>query len=164
MVGVAQHDDGQLVQFDLEHGQVGFWVGAHDACFCNAAVGQGDGDLIRAFDHVVVGQDIAVRAHDHAATQSGLLLGADLVTKEEMEPGVVQVRAAHLLAGVDADHGRHGLLGGSRQAAGDKLCTGFRRRFQQGNAGTAHGGAMAQPAWLQRGNNEIGRQQHGDGL
>src|SRR5690606_10667264 len=31
-VGVAQHDHGQFVEFDLENGQVGVGVGADDAC------------------------------------------------------------------------------------------------------------------------------------
>ena len=68
------------------------------------------------------------------------------------------------IAGVDADHGRHGLLGRGGQAAGGEFGARFGGRLQQGDAGAAVGGAALQPAGLQGRHDEIGGQQDGDSL
>ena len=66
-IGVAEHNDGQLVQFDLEDGQVGVGVGANYLGLGLAGVVKDDLDFIRAFDDVVVGQYVAAAAYDNAA-------------------------------------------------------------------------------------------------
>ena len=113
---------------------------------------------------MVVGQDVAIRADDDAAAQPGLLLGAHLVAKEKLEPGVVAARVAHFLAGVDADHGRHGLLCSPCQAARGKFGAWLGGGFQQRDARTAVAGAAFEPAGLQGGDDEIRSQQDGDSL
>ena len=61
-VGVAQRDDRQAVQRDLEDGQVGVGVGADHLAARLAAVVEDDLDIVGALDHVVVGEDVAVGA------------------------------------------------------------------------------------------------------
>jgi hypothetical protein len=58
-IGVAQHDHGQLVEFDLEDGQVRVRVGANDLGLGPAAVVEDHLDLVCAFHNVIVGEDVA---------------------------------------------------------------------------------------------------------
>ena len=63
-VGIAEVDEGQAFAagIDLEHGEVGPLVGAQQTGGELALVGEHDGDLVGAGDHVVVGHDGALRA------------------------------------------------------------------------------------------------------
>ena len=143
-VGVAQHDHGQLVELDLEHRQVGVGVGADHLAARVAAVVERDVDLVGAFHHVVVGEDVAVGADDHAAAQADLRLVGALVAEEEAEPRVVAARIApRRLAGVDADHRRRGLLGRGAQAAGRDGRRAGGRRLDHRDHAAQRGGALA---------------------
>ena len=57
---------------DLDDGEVGELVGADDLGVHHAAVVEGDLDLYRAFDDVVVGDDVAVRRDDDAGADAVL--------------------------------------------------------------------------------------------
>jgi hypothetical protein len=83
-----------------------------------ARVVEDDLDLVGAFDHVVVGQDVAAGADDHAAAQAALRFVGALVAEEKLEPRVFGVRVfGGGLAGVDADDGRGSDLGGRGKTA-----------------------------------------------
>src|ERR671916_1126604 len=60
-----------------DHGELGARVPAHDLGGCRGPVGEGDVKLAGPFDHVVVGDDVAVLAVDHAAPYALLALGAE---------------------------------------------------------------------------------------
>ena len=60
---------GRFDAVDLEHRQIGFGIAADHARVDHAAVVQHDSDFLGALDHVIVGDDIAVGAHDHAGTR-----------------------------------------------------------------------------------------------
>ena len=163
LVRVAQHDHGQFVEFDLEDRKVGVRVGADHGGAGTPAVGERDLNFVGAFDHMVVGEDVAIGADDHAAAQPGLGLAA-LVAKEELEPRIVAARVPHFLAGVDADHGRRRLAGSAAEAARCRLGQRGGGGLDQRNARARAHGAALEPVGLQCGNNEIGRNEHGDGL
>ena len=104
-IGVAQHDHGQLVEFDLEDGQVRVRVGANDLGLGPAAVVEDHLDLVCAFHNVIVGEDVAGGTDDDATAQALLGLVA-LVAEKEAEPRITAARVPFgRLAGVDADHG-----------------------------------------------------------
>ena len=63
---IAEPHHRQFLAFDLEHGDVGALVEAHDLGRVFAAVGRAHGDFIRIRDHVRVGEDVAVGADDEA--------------------------------------------------------------------------------------------------
>ncbi|MNL01188.1 hypothetical protein D3C87_1216490 [compost metagenome] len=70
VVGAADSDGRQGFQIDFQHREIGFRVAADDAGEGFAAIFQGDHNLIRAAGHVIVGQNVAFRAHDHAGTEA----------------------------------------------------------------------------------------------
>ncbi len=55
VLDAPQRDRRQVLERDLEHGQVGFRVRAHDLGVGLAAIGQRNLDFIGAVHHVVVG-------------------------------------------------------------------------------------------------------------
>jgi hypothetical protein len=69
-VGVAQHDDGQLVQRDLQNGQIAVRIGANHLGPRGAAVVEHHLDFVGTFHHVVIGQDVAGLADDDTTAQS----------------------------------------------------------------------------------------------
>ena len=168
LVRVAQHDDGQLVQFNLEDRQVGVGVGANHFGPGFAGVVQDDLDFVRAFNDVVVGQDVAAAAHNHATAQPGLCFTRPLVAKEKPEPRVIHLRILDGgLAGVDAHDGGRGDFCRRRETAyragcADSAWQGVGRGFDDGN--TAQRDSFVQPLRLERGHHEISRHQNGDGL
>ena len=70
----AEHDSGQVGRVDLQYRDVDFRVGSDDVGLEFALVGQGDADIGRAIDYVVIGKNISIRADDHARTQAVLAL------------------------------------------------------------------------------------------
>jgi hypothetical protein len=121
---------GQVVEVDLEHGDVGFDIGAHDTGPHLAAVLQLHFDLGGVFHHVVVGEQVALGRNDHARAQPYLLLlRGPAVAEEELEARVVGVRAApRHLGGCHAHHGRRGTPRRRGIAAVGALgCTGLHR-------------------------------------
>ena len=82
---------------DFQHREVGQIICANQHPFIQATVItvlQGDQNLIGIFNHVLVGQDIALIIHDHAGTEGGQF-------------GTLLGEAAHITA-VNVDHGRRG--------------------------------------------------------
>ena len=70
------------------------------------------------FDHMVVGEDVALRADNHAAAQAALRLIA-LVAVEKLEPGVIGIGVLRrCFAGGDTDHCGRRHLRCHSQAAG----------------------------------------------
>ena len=65
---------GKIGKVDLDHGQIGFRIGADDLGRGGAAIGKGDFDLVRRFHDVMIGQDIALAADDDPRAQTGLAL------------------------------------------------------------------------------------------
>ena len=111
---MREGDRGQLLQLDLEHREVGLGIGADHARRHLARVGERDFDLVHRLDHVVVGEDVALLADDHARAQAlaALRPGIDLLAEEVAEQRVVHermARALDFLAGEDVDHRRHRL-------------------------------------------------------
>ena len=64
----------QIGGVDLQNGDVGLGIGADDLGLELALVAERDGDLVGAVDHVIIGEQVAVGTHDHAASQA--MLGA----------------------------------------------------------------------------------------
>ncbi|MDT4837538.1 hypothetical protein FQZ97_712740 [compost metagenome] len=110
---MAEGDRRHVLEVDLQHREVGFRVAADDPRQGLAAVLEGDDDLVGAGDHMVVGQQVAFRAHDHRRTEAGLhapLLG-QVVAEEAAELRVFEQRvqrAVDELGGVQVDHRRRG--------------------------------------------------------
>ena len=78
-----------------------------------------------------------------------------LVTKEELEPGVVAARVAHGLAGIDADHGGRCARCAAETAAAGWHRRGWGRLHQRAMPALGAGGA-ADPVGLEGGDNKIG--------
>ena len=105
LVRIAPHNDGQLIEFDFEHGQIGIGVGANHLRLGAAAIVQNDFNLIGALDHMVVGQHIALGADDHPTAHAPLGRSV-LVAIKKLEPRVFGMWVGTGGAGgADADHG-----------------------------------------------------------
>ena len=89
VVAVAERHRRQALGVDLEHRHVGVGIGAHDLGLELPAVEQADRDLLGAFDHVVVGQDVAVGRDDEPGSAALLDLGllAERGEKNRSMPG-----------------------------------------------------------------------------
>jgi hypothetical protein len=70
---------------------------------------------LASFDHMVVGQQVALGRDDDARAQAHCAASA-AVAEEEAEARVVGMRAARELGGGDADHGRRSAPRGQRKA------------------------------------------------
>ncbi len=151
--GVPERDGRQRVEVDLEHRQIALGVGADLRGPHVAAVEQRDPDLVGAFDDVVVGEDVAVLAHDHAGAQAGLQAparGAELLAEEAPEQRVVHERGDPLgdhLGAVDVDHRRgrplHGVGVGQRHGSARSRLVG---RGARGLAQLHHGPRLLEHA------------------
>ena len=162
-VGAAQHDHRKAVQVDLEHGQVGIGVCANDFGPGMTAIVQNDFDFVGTLNHMVVGQDVAAGADDHATAQADLGLVV-LFAKEKLEPGVAAVgMLARCLAGIDTDHRGRGFLRGQPEAARWHRSGVAGRRLQHRHPARAPI-AQAAPVWLERADHKISRQQNSDSL
>ncbi|MCY1234110.1 hypothetical protein D9M72_466820 [compost metagenome] len=126
VVRAAEGDGRQILEVDLQHRQVGLRVAANQARQGFPSVLEGDHDLIGAGSDVVVGQQVAFRAHDHCRTQAGFHapLTGQVVAEEAAELRVLEQRVGrlgHHLGGVEVGHGRrsvgHGVGIGVRALA-----------------------------------------------
>ena len=75
---IAHLDGRQPSGLDFDHGHVGAFVGANQFGFEFALIGQGHQQLIRAIDHMGIGQDIPVGGQDEARSNTfglGLVIG-----------------------------------------------------------------------------------------
>ena len=111
VVRAADSDRRQVFQVDLEDGEVGFRVAADDAGEGFTTVLQRHDDLIGAAGNVVVGEDVAFRAHDHAGTEARFhtLLLRRVITEEAAELRILKQRMVRLVddfGGVQVDHRR----------------------------------------------------------
>ena len=111
---MAEHDHRQLVELDLDDGQVGFRIEPDHFCRPLAPVGQHHLDLVGGIDDVVIGQDVAFGADDDARAQAHLAVFVvavrTAIAKEFLEKWVPQqgiVGPPRRLAGEDIHHGRH---------------------------------------------------------
>jgi hypothetical protein len=76
VVGISERHVGQRrTGVDLDHRDVGVGIRADDGGVEIASVGEVDRDFVRAFDHVVVREDVAVLRHDEAAPGCHARLG-----------------------------------------------------------------------------------------
>ena len=127
------------------------------------AIIEHDFDSVGSLNHVVVRQDVATGADDHAAAQSCLGLAVP-IPKKEAEPGVAGVGA--FLGGfarVDAHDSGRRFLSREPEASGRHCTSRRRRRLHQRNRCQACR-APIQPVRLQGGDNEPGCEQHGHRL
>ncbi len=92
-------DHRQVVRLDVEHRQISQLVGANQLGAEHPAILQGDDDLIRVGDDVIVGQHVAALVHDDAGAQS-LRPEFDLLAAIAGET-----------AGINVDDGRAGAMG-----------------------------------------------------
>ena len=111
----AQGHRRQILEIDLQHGQIGFRVAANHAGEGFATILEGDDDLVGAVDHMVVGQQVAFRAHDHRRTEAGLhaLLARQVIAEEPAEQRVGKQRMHRLadqFGGVQVGHRRRGIV------------------------------------------------------
>ncbi len=104
LVVLILRDHRQVIRFDVEHCQIGELIGADQLGAEDAAILQGDDDLIGIGDDVVVGQHIAALVHDDARAQ----------------PLWPEFRLIALIggkaAGIDVDDCRAGAVGGVGEA------------------------------------------------
>ncbi|KPY93045.1 Uncharacterized protein ALO94_05565 [Pseudomonas syringae pv. spinaceae] len=108
-VGARDGNGWQVFQIDFQDRKVGFRVVANDSGDGFAAVLERHHDLVRASGDVVIGQDVAFRAHHHARAKAGLhaLLFRRVVAKEAPELRVFKKRVGalvHHLGGIEVDH------------------------------------------------------------
>src|ERR1019366_1732224 len=71
---VADHDGRQSGSVDLEDGDIGLGIGADDAGFELALVGEGHFDVRGFVDDMIVGEDVTLGADDHAGAEPLLTL------------------------------------------------------------------------------------------
>jgi len=110
LVGVAQVDRGQLaLGGNLQERHVGLLVAADHLGRIGPLVGQLHPDLGGVVHHVVVGEDVAVRADDEARAQRGILALLALESEELLQErivveGIAPEARRDGLGGVDVDH------------------------------------------------------------
>src|ERR1051326_711777 len=68
--GIAKRQDRQILLIDLQNRHVGGLIGAHDLGGKFTLIVEGHFHLRGAFDDVVVGQNVAVRAHNYARAEA----------------------------------------------------------------------------------------------
>ncbi|GBC83461.1 hypothetical protein HRbin10_02609 [bacterium HR10] len=91
--GIPEDGCRQLRRLDLHHGHIGLRIGPNDAPPELAPVEEPHVELARILDDMMIGQDVSVRAHDHAGTEplTVLLSPRDLRPSEEpAKEGIVE--------------------------------------------------------------------------
>src|SRR5271170_881527 len=68
IVELAERYRREILAVGLEHGKIGFRIVTAYGSAQAAAVGEYKLDVVGAFDHVIVGQDVTFAADDHART------------------------------------------------------------------------------------------------
>ena len=71
LVRPAEGDGGKVLQVDFQHCQVALGIGADERRLCFGGRRSARLDLVGAVDHVVIGENVALRAHDHARPEAG---------------------------------------------------------------------------------------------
>ena len=66
LLGAVHHHHGQFFKTDFEHSQIGFRVGANHFGLRTPAIVEHHQNFICTFNHVVVGENVALRADDDA--------------------------------------------------------------------------------------------------
>ena len=112
------------MRVDLEHGQIGARIDADDPGVELPAIEQPDGDFVRAVNHVIVGQDVAVAGHNESRARALLEFGPLLrlhapreellESRRNLELGTGRPRPA-LRIRLDEDDARLDLLGHRRK-------------------------------------------------
>ncbi len=69
LVGVTQLDGGKVLAIDLQHRNVGTWIGADQLGFHLAAIRKTHENFVGAINDVVVGQDETISGDDEARAQ-----------------------------------------------------------------------------------------------
>ena len=136
VVGTPDGDRRQVFQVDFQHREVSLRVAADHPRQGFPAVLERHHDLVGAAGHVVVGQDVAFRAHDHAGAEArfhALLLGR-VIAEEATELRIFEQRMVGFVddfGGVQVHHRRRG--GGYRVGIGHRalLHAGGLRRLLQ---------------------------------
>jgi hypothetical protein len=147
------HEGEGFAALDLQHGEIGFGIGAYHFGFVFGAVGHRHRDLFHGAapawaDDVVIGDDIAVRRDDEARTQRLAfailrlrLVAAPLVEhvfERRAREGIV-VCDLDPLAGGDVDHGRlqlGGQIGEAGRSSGARHHAGHPAVVVLGDLGT----------------------------
>jgi len=117
--GLRRAADGhrrQILEGDAQHGEIGLRVRARHGRFGLAAVGQQHDDFVGIRDHMVIGENVTLAAHDHPGAQRtfhALLLRAVALAEIAAKNRIVAQRRLLLrrqLAGVDIHDRRRGAL------------------------------------------------------
>ncbi|MNZ69535.1 hypothetical protein D3C78_878390 [compost metagenome] len=97
--GIVVGDHRQVARIYFQHCQIGQAVRADQQRFVAAAILQYNGDLLRIFDYVPIGQDITAIVHDHARTQRQYVGGTIHIAVVDIYHG--RCGAAHRLVVTD---------------------------------------------------------------
>ncbi|OIQ66910.1 hypothetical protein GALL_515190 [mine drainage metagenome] len=165
---VAEGDDRQLAQLDAQHRQIGVRVASDQDGRCLAAASQSDFNLVGTFDHVVICEDVAIRADDHPGAQPDSRLARRAISEITPQPGVLRRRRARRLGRGDGYHRGHGLERRRAVTAGRGLQC--RRGWCVLNRDHGTGADLAgrrcqlHPFGLERGHDEQGGQRNGRSL
>src|SRR5262249_24265553 len=88
----------QIPDVNLEHGQIARRISSHNLCRIRTMCGDVDFDVLGAINHVVIGEDVSIRTHDHTRSQCALhpIVGAGpwrtRTTEELLEKRVFEER------------------------------------------------------------------------
>jgi len=130
VLGLAQFKHRQVLAIDFEQSHVGTWIGTNQLGLEFTAVGQAHENLVGIGNHVVVGEDVAVRRNDEAGAQGlGFALTTAATRRARLRHPAFEELAQHgrqafqvghllvrdfairqLLRGTDVHNGRRGLL------------------------------------------------------
>src|SRR5262249_47448582 len=105
-VGVTNRHRRKICALDFQERQVARLVRAHELRLQGAAVVEFDADIVSGIDHMVVREDVTIRADDHAGAQPTLAerLRSTLSTAAAATPVALIAREAELIAEEAAQH------------------------------------------------------------
>ncbi len=138
-IRTAEGNGGQVLQINLQDRKIGLGVAADDFGNRLAAILERHDNLVRTRGHVVVGQQVAFRAHDYGRSQARLhaLLFRQVVAEETTELRVVEQRMVGFIVVIDhlgrvqIGHGGGGAADGVRVRHRALLHEGLLRRLLQ---------------------------------